>query len=116
MHFYKSAPILSINILFTHPIYIPAPPIPAIMRPQIIAFIFGAAPQIALPISKMVMLPMMRYLMSKSPFMQPTSRMIETDPIGKPIPTQGNFSISPKDTKIGPCTSAAMVVSRPGRC
>lgn len=39
--------------------------------------------------------------------------MTATEPIGKPMPTQASFSISPRDSRIGPWTSAAMVVSRP---
>jgi hypothetical protein len=86
---------------------------PAIILPQIIAFIFGAAPQRALPTSKVMRLLMMRVLVLKRPLQTPTSRITDTEPIGKPIPTHGSFSISPSETRIGPWTSADMVVSRP---
>ncbi|KAH0357223.1 hypothetical protein KCU81_g148, partial [Aureobasidium melanogenum] len=39
----------------------------------------------------------------------PTSRTIDTLPIGKPIPTHESFSMSPNVSRIGACTSAEMV-------
>ena len=46
--------------------YIPLPPIPAITRPTIKAFMFGAAPHNALPTSKMKIEVLSSHLMLKT--------------------------------------------------
>jgi hypothetical protein len=56
---------------FKFPRYIPAPPIPAITLPTMSAFILGAAPQIALPIAKVVTLPICSHLTLKMPYALP---------------------------------------------
>lgn len=50
-----------------YPRYMPAPPMPATTRPTIIAFIVGAAPHMALPVSKSIMLEITNDLSSKRP-------------------------------------------------
>ena len=82
-------------------------------RPMIKASEVGAAPQIALPISNMAMLPRSKGFTSYSAYARHRARMTATDAMGNPRPTQGSFSISPKSSYTSAWTSAAIVVSNP---
>lgn len=82
-------------------------------RPTIKAFIEGAAPQMALPTSKMKMDVFKRVFVLKYWYKRPTRRIQATEPMGKPMPTQAISLICPNCSYTAVWTSAAIVVSRP---
>jgi hypothetical protein len=101
----KTTVAVSITVsveLQSYPRYIPAPPIPAMTRPKIKAVMLGAAPQMALPISKRITAVMIIHLMLNSPKLRPMGRMVATEAIGNPRPTHGKCSISPSDSYTAP--------------
>lgn len=62
IHFGRDLSGVTLTRRTTAPVIMPAAPIPAIARPKIKAMELGAAPQIALPISKMPMMMRKMYL------------------------------------------------------
>ena len=76
---------------------------------------FGAAPHSAEPPSNKMSDPMINHLIWNVSFAFDNSRILATEARGKPTPTQGSFSNSPRSVYIDACTVAVIVVSRPKR-
>jgi hypothetical protein len=110
---------------FRFPIYIPAPPIPAMTLPTMSVFMLGAAPHSALPKAKVVTLPICSHFTLKIPYALPLRisvhdqilmlqrtykvNTVAIDPSGNPLPNQVSLEISPNCSTTAPWISAATI-------